>query len=596
VGSLNERTRLSRALNDLDIRIHSNLASSEILQATLEGFVQAIGADAGDIKLREGDEWVVRYEVGFGTAVVGERLKVDEAPLATAAFRAREPVVIADYTVEHKIPYIGFPREHGLRSGIVVPLIARGEVVGCLFAWMRDAPRNYSAGERDFARRMAASVALALDNARLYEAEQKVRLRVERAERRLKKELGTTRILLKASDDLTSTMDPDELLDRMARIVLEATGATRAFINLVDTNEQVLIPKVATDGLVSPVGTAIPFAQLSRTSLNAIREKRSVVLDYEHDDTPEYDRQIARANRARVMLFVPMLELGEIIGHITIDQPDRRYRFSAREIRIVESIAAQSAVALQNARQFEREHRIAETLQHALLAPPGQIEGLEVSFQYMAASAAASVGGDFYDVHELGDDRVAFIVGDVAGKGLEAAQLTALMRDGARAYLIDSHDPAACFTRLNALAYRFTPTDKFATAFLGVLDRATGELAYCGAAHPSPVVITADGVRSLDSNPATLLGAFPAIQFTVRKTILAHGDVLVMFTDGVTEARQGSLMLGETGLTETLERLREIPVADLPHALLSSVIEFAGGRLQDDAVVLCVSRSGSMPG
>ena len=260
MSSLEERTRLSQALNDIDIRIHANLGSDEILQEALDGFVEALGADAGDIKLLVDGEWVIGYQHGFRPHVVGQHLSLPEAPVAVEVARRQEPVIIADLLAQDDLPYVGFPSDHSLRAAIAFPLVVRGEVVGCLFAWMRE-PRVFSPGELDFARRMAASLALALENSRLYEAEQIARKRAEGAEARLAQELERTRILLKASDDLSSGIEPNELLERLGRNVREATGISRVFINLIDTTQQVLIPKVATGGLVTPEGPRIPLSQ-----------------------------------------------------------------------------------------------------------------------------------------------------------------------------------------------------------------------------------------------------------------------------------------------------------------------------------------------
>ncbi|MHB1341806.1 MAG: SpoIIE family protein phosphatase [Coriobacteriia bacterium] len=591
MGSLGERTRLSSTLNDLDIKIHSNLGADVILQAALDGFVEALHADAGDIKLLEDGCWTVRYEQGFGPEEVGTVLCAEEAPVAEDAARLQRPVVVSDFVSQSSVPYVGFPLRHALTATLAVPLVVRGEVIGCLFAWMRHTPREFSRGEIDFSRRMAASLALALENARLFEAETLARKQAEEAEHRLAEELRRTKVLLRASDELASSTDPDELVDRLAQVVLEATGISRVFINLIDLRQQVLIPKVPVDGLHAPRGNRIPLERLSTTSRDAIARGETALLDYEHPDVPEYDRDIARANSVRLALFVPLAHQGEVIGHITLDQPSERYEFTADQIRIVESIAAQASVALQNAQQFEREHRIAEAFQQALLAPPDHIEGIEIGLLYQAATPAARVGGDYYDVFEIDDDQVALIVGDVSGKGLEAAQLTALMRDGGRAYLLENPDPGWCLTQINSLAYRFTPSDKFATCFLGVLHRRTGVLRFCNAAHPAPIVIARDGARHMECLTTGLLGALPDLHFVSTETTLATDEVLVMITDGVTEARSDGKMFGEEGLVDALERLRGTSASKLPEALLSEVLCFAKGGLQDDVVIVCLSRT-----
>lgn len=589
MGSLSERTRLSNALNDIDAQIHSKLSTDEIMRSALDGFVAAIGADLGDIKVRESGEWVVRYVHGFDCSEVGTRLSVAEAPVAERVALVQELVTVTDYAQEPDSFYVGFPRAHGLRASLAVPLIVREEVIGCLFAWMRDEPRVFTAGEVDFARRMASSLALALENARLYEAEQETRGELVSALTRLEDELGTTKVLLEAAERLTSSRDPDEVLRQLSKVILDATGIGRIFINLVDTRLRLLTPKVATGGLKGLGGDQIEFERLSETGRRAIENAQTTVLDYDEPDLRESDRRIAAANNSRLVLFVPLISHGELVGHISLDEPGGRYEFSPRQVRIVEAIAAQGAAALENARLFERERRIAEVLQEALLAPPEDIDGLDVAYLYQPASVAASVGGDFYDVLLLGDGHVALSIGDVAGKGIEAAKLTALMRDGIHAYLLEEDDPGQILGRLNSLAFRFTPIEKFATVFLGMLDCSSGRLRYSSAGHPAPIVLGRDGARMLNTGSG-LVGAFAQSTFKTADAALAPGEVLVMFTDGVTEARLGRELYGTDRLALALGRLCDTPLAGLPRALLNDVLAFSQGVLQDDVVIVCVSR------
>jgi serine phosphatase RsbU (regulator of sigma subunit) len=199
------------------------------------------------------------------------------------------------------------------------------------------------------------------------------------------------------------------------------------------------------------------------------------------------------------------------------------------------------------------------------------------------------VGGDFYDVIPVRADRVGLVVGDVSGKGIEAARFTTLMKDGTRAFLLEGADPASALERLNSLAWRSTPVERFATAFVGVLDVATGALSYCGAGHPSAVVLAENTSRVLESCSG-VLGAWEGLSLTAGETTLAPGDVLVMCTDGVTEARREGELFGEERLRQALDGLRGTPASDLPQALLDAVLEFSGGGLRDDVVILCAAR------
>jgi len=584
-----DRARLSQALNELDMRIHANLSRDEVMQVTLDGFVAALAADVGDIKLLDGDEWTVRFVCGFDPDVIGLRLSIPDAPVATRVATLRAPITIQDFLAEPESFYVGFPRIHGLRSCLAAPLFIDREVVGCLFAWMRDSPRTFTAAEMDFSRRVAASVALALDNARLFEAEHAARMRAEVAEQRLAEELERTRVLVRASDELMTASDPRELLERLGRVVLDATGMSRVFINLIDMREQVLTPMVATGGLAAPLGDRIPLANLSETARRAIAGGMPLILDYERPELPPQDKAIAESNHARLVLFVPLVYRGEVIGHISLDEPGARYDFTVEQMQVVRSIAAQAAVVLQNARVLEREHGIAEAFQRAILTPPEHISSLEISYLYQPASASANVGGDFYDVYGLDGGVVAIVIGDVAGKGVQAARLTVMIREGIRAYASEDPDPASVLGRLNSLMYRFTQSDMFATGVFCVLDSATGALRFCNAAHPAPVVLAEDGVRTLEAQSG-LLGAFPDARFIAAEDILQPGEVLCLFTDGATEAQGESGLLGEDGVRGALDRLRGTPVEDLPQALLERVMAYSCGNLRDDIAIVCVAR------
>jgi len=348
---LTERTRLHQALIELDMDVHSKLRFDEVLRAALESYVKALDADAGDIKILSDGEWTVRYQFGFEPDLVGLTLSAEDAPIATRVMQSREPVVVEDYLAEPPEAYVGFPLNQGLRAVVAVPLNIRGAVVGCLFAWMRTSPRAFTPDELQFAERVADSVSLALENARLFTAEHDARNRAETAEKDLKRELDRTRVLLRASDELLTTTDTDELLRRLASVVREATGLSRVFINLIDVRARVLIPKVATGGLAAPEGGRIPFDQLSETSRLAISAGKTTILDYELPGIPAVDKEIAKANAARLVLFVPLLYQGTVTGHIAIDEPGVRYDFSPEQVRIVGSIAAQASIALHNAQQ-----------------------------------------------------------------------------------------------------------------------------------------------------------------------------------------------------------------------------------------------------
>ncbi len=405
------------------------------------------------------------------------------------------------------------------------------------------------------------------------------------------------------TEDVTEDIRERELDDALARIN-GTVGATlekdRILTNLVDLSHAALGSEAAR-AAVSARDTwriahavdcpAIISAELTREESEAASLAMSSGRVVRVQDTRSDPRIDARDPRVLSLLAVPLVVQGTAIGALLFDHLKRPADFSPAQVGFAKRVMQIATAALDNARLYEREHRIAKTLQEAILAPPSETAGIEVGFLYRPASTAANVGGDFYDVFSTDSGCIAIAIGDVSGKGLEAARLTTLMRDGIRAYVIEDDDPAGTIRRLNALAFRSTPVEMFATAFLGMLDPRTGLLRYCGAGHPSPLVVGPRGIGHATSQSG-LIGAFDEAGFVSQQTVVAEDEVLVLYTDGVTEARSGAHMLDESGLEEILARLTDVPVAQLPDRIMREVLEFTGGFLHDDIVLVCVKRNG----
>ncbi len=300
-------------------------------------------------------------------------------------------------------------------------------------------------------------------------------------------------------------------------------------------------------------------------------------------------RSAMRRFGMRSSLVVPLLAQGRPIGAIVFVRREAA-GFSDLETYFATRLVSTATLALDNALAYERERAIADTLQQAVLSPPPEIAGIETAHLYRPASAEAAVGGDFYDVFELEGGRVGIVVGDVSGKGLEAARLTSLVRDGIRAYALERDDPAWVVAKLNALVYRTAPVESFATLFFGVLDVLSGRLRYTSAGHPPAILSSARAPRFLPGAPSAIVGAFETAPFEAAEETLGRQDCLLLYTDGVLEARGDGELYGDQRLLEAAERLRGTAPALLPQALLDDVLAFTGGALRDDTVIMVVRR------
>jgi serine phosphatase RsbU (regulator of sigma subunit) len=523
-------------------------------------------------------------------------------------------------------------------------------------------------------------------------------------------------------------------------------------------NKRELMPKVATGGLKVLHGQTVSFDQLSQTSVKAIFAKKTAVLDFDLPETPEYDREIAQANNSRLVLFVPLLLKGEVIGHISLDEPGQRHQFLNREIEMVKGIAAQAAVAIENARLHDQtetelsrtkllqdiavaatssteleamadkvlatirrhitlkigiirvldetnqilklvsscglpkasikrfqavsleesglfvvtaikekralthedealtperleiiceagvekdryvmmpieyqgkvlgvfsltfegkrsftkgelelfhaithtigqaienarlfaiEHNVADTLQNALLVMPDEVDRVEFGHLYHAAYETAQVGGDFYDLFEIDRNRIG-IIGDVSGKGLDAAIITSRAKNTLKAFSYEYDTPAEIVSRTNNMLIKNTSASIFITLFFGILNTDAGELTYCSAGHPPAILKRASGVELLEEH-SPIVGAFSEVSFTNSRVVFNKGDALVLYTDGLTEARRGNKLFGEERLVDLILELKPESTAQVPQLIFNKIMEYADGKLSDDLALLSIS-------
>lgn len=270
------------------------------------------------------------------------------------------------------------------------------------------------------------------------------------------------------------------------------------------------------------------------------------------------------------------------------------------DLDIAAAVAGRAALALENARLHERDRHIARTLQRSLL--PGELpraEGLELASAYLAAGDGHEVGGDFFDVFRSGDEWV-LVIGDVCGKGPEAAQLTSLCRHTIRVAALERPDldPLGTLALLNRSIIAFQPgSTRFSTAAVArvaALPDGGARVRVATAAHPAPSRVAADGRVTTPPVRGGLLGIDPGWSGTGWEGELGPGDALVLHTDGITEARRHGLFFGERRLARVLRGAAGGAAAELVRAVERSVEEFqSGAPLLDDVAILAVRVAGA---
>jgi PAS domain S-box-containing protein len=294
-------------------------------------------------------------------------------------------------------------------------------------------------------------------------------------------------------------------------------------------------------------------------------------------DGTAFDAELTRS----LVRFEGKLAIQTVVRDIS----DRKRGESA----LRESEERYRALAEENERLYKEQLSIAETLQLALLNIPSQIGRVRLGHLYRSATEAARVGGDFYDVFEAKKGQIALLIGDVSGHGIDAARTATLITDVVHAFTHQSLRTNEVLQHTNELLVE-KGMRGFVTLFLGILDGDTGLLRYCLAGHPEAVLRRAGGEVEKLGTHSTPLGVFPDAVWKPGEVEMRTGDVLVLYTDGITEARRNGEFFGEERLAQLAKR-EGVPVEELPQLILDEVLAFAQGTLRDDCAVLVLSRA-----
>jgi len=294
---------------------------------------------------------------------------------------------------------------------------------------------------------------------------------------------------------------------------------------------------------------------------------------------------------AESLISVPIVIRGELVAALGFVNLPSSPLLTATQLDFVRRLGSSLSLALENARLYEAERLISQTLQEALICIPQALPGMDIGHHYRSATKAAKVGGDFYDVFQIQPGKVGIVMGDVAGHGLSAATLTLLVLNTTKALAHQGYSPGDVMRRANDIIMEETEEHVFVTIFFGVLDLDSGRLRYCSGGHPPAVMRRRDGELELLGATCPVVGAFTGLSVDELETHMATGDMLVLYTDGVTEARNpDGEFFGQVRLLQTIEGSKT--AAELTQHVFDGVLEFTGGALNDDVAILSISPVG----
>jgi serine phosphatase RsbU (regulator of sigma subunit) len=398
--------------------------------------------------------------------------------------------------------------------------------------------------------------------------------------------------LVTAGRELATHLPLHRLFDLILDLSVEAVGAARGVLMTLENDEL---------HVRSTKGQGLRISSHVRDLV--IQERRSLLVRDAMTDSALAGHASIMMSQIRSMMAVPLQTEDRVIGLIYLDSSHFVKEFTKQDLSLLTVMANMAAVRIENARlaEVEQAERLrARELEHAAMIQrsmlPSQFPPFpeRTDFDLHAAMVPANeVGGDLFDFFLLDPERLGFVLGDVSGKGVPAALFMAIARTLLRAAAHHEASPGACLTYMNQSLVEQHASGMFVTLFYGILNTRTGVLEYSNAGHNPPYAFSADGnLRPLKERCGPMLGVFEGFKYPTRTTEIQWNESVVVFTDGVTEARnkQGDFY-EESRLEAYLAAHAARPVDELVRGLQAEVERFeAGAPRADDITVLALRR------
>jgi PAS domain S-box-containing protein len=573
-----ESTQIARSLQRITDAALAHLELDDLLPEVLDRLHTELGTDSAAVLLTDTTGTALEMRAALGFEQTGRQLRVRFGTgVAGRIAESVEPMVFDDLGPSDFVN--ASLREAGVRSMLGAPLRIGHRVLGVVQVGSVE-PRTFRRDEVELIRLAAGRIALAVDHGHLYEAETLAR--------------GRLTLLAESSEVLGESLDYHSALASLAKLLVPwladwclievmgergaglAAHADPAMVRLVEA----LAGAVGGD----PGGAAARVAHTGIPELARDASAESLVSPADGDRRGALDELGLRS-----AMVVPLRSRGRTHGVIILATSASDRPYDESDLAFAGELARRAATAVDTARLYQDRDQVARTLQRTLLPPTlPDIPYAEIAAVYHPAGEGSEIGGDFYDAFETGDGGWTIAIGDVCGKGAAAAAITGLARHTLRAAAFRESSPCAVLERLNRALLREVREESFCTVAAARLsqDSRGALLTACAGGHPAPLVLRNDGTVDDATAPGTLLGIYSEIDVSDRETILAPGESVVFYTDGVTEERREGEQFGEERLRELLAGCAGLSATGIAERIERAVLEFQPVAPADDLAVV----------
>ena len=393
--------------------------------------------------------------------------------------------------------------------------------------------------------------------------------------------------LIRAGQELSENRPLHELFPVILDLAIQAVNAQRGVLMILEGEE--LVPR-AHKGEGFRISSAVRDRVLNERSSILVR-------DAQLDDAFKGRMSIVE-QKVHTMMAVPLQAKERIVGLIYLDSPFILREFTKDDLSLLTVMANIAAIRIENARLAEVEQ--AERIMARDLSQAAEIQGRMLPEKAPVVPGAdlagfnmacRTVGGDYYDFFTYPDGRVALALGDVSGKGMPASLMMMALHARVQVLAEDPGNLAHFMTRINKATCAKCPSNRFITFFFSVLNAVTGELAYANAGHNPPILVRANGDAEMLEGGGPVLGVLSIAPYSEMHAQLDHGDMLVLYSDGVTEANNPAYEeFDEERFIEVLKTHRTLPATEIVQAVIQAVTEFAAGAPQADDITLLVAK------
>lgn len=528
-------------------------------------------------------EFVCQSAVGFHDESLEElrRLKLHEG-LIGRAVRARAPVLVDDVQRESDYKPVRTWKGQSPLSELVVPLVLKDKVTGVMvFYSVRRA--FFREDHLRLLQLLAAQIAVAIDNARLYEEKTRHAL--------------TRQVLVEVAKEMTAILELDELLSRIAALIRRVVEYEILGIFLYRPESRVMELKVAV-GYAEETVERWRHVPLGMGLLGHAAQERTTLIsrDLLHD-ARAIPARTADGRWTQSEVAIPLISRERLLGGLVVESCDPHY-FDPARIEILETLGRQMAVSIDNAQMFEQllakeqkleaDFMLARDLQASMLpASVPVLPGMQMAALYRPAE---SLGGDYYDFMWLAEGHLGLAIGDVSGKGVAAAMTMAATRSALRFAARLGHSPSQVLYQVNRRLFRDLKRRNYVTLFYGILDVESRVLRWSNAGHPPPLLLRASGTQEELAKGGLPVAMFDNARYASGQVRLRPGDLVFFYTDGMTEAvNAAGEEFGNERLVAVLRSHAARSAREIVHRASAALAKHTGGSPQlDDITALAL--------